>query len=76
MATLQETGSFSEVIERLDQSLIGLDKNFAPSFRKHPEKFSRPAAFQTLVDFKIVRMSFWKQMPSQNGHFGSYAGNI
>ena len=46
---------FSAVIERLDKSLIGLDKDFAPSFRKHPDKLSRPAAYETLLAFKIVR---------------------
>ena len=56
LATLQESGNFSEVVERLYKSLIGLDKNFAPSFRKRPEKFSRPVAFETLFAFKIVRI--------------------
>ena len=56
LATLQELGNFSDVIERLHKSLKGLDKYFAPSFRKCPDKLSRVAAFETLVAFKIVRI--------------------
>ena len=45
-------------MERLHKSLIGLAKSFAPSFRKHPDRQSRPAASEALVDFKIVRIEF------------------
>ena len=55
LATLQELGNFSEVIERLYESLMSFDKNYAPSFKKRPDKLSRPAAFEILVAFKIVR---------------------
>ena len=56
LATLQESRNFSHVIERLHNSLKGLDKYFAPSFRKCPDKLSRVAVFETLVAFKIVRI--------------------
>ena len=38
---------FPEAIERLHILLIGLDKDFAPSFRKRPDRLSRPVAFET-----------------------------
>ena len=44
---MQGAGSFSALIERLHKSLIVLAKNFAPSFRKRPDRLSRPAAFET-----------------------------
>ena len=53
-------GNFSEVIERLHKSLIGLDKTFAPSFRNRPDRLSVSAAFETLVAFKIVKTEFPK----------------
>ena len=37
-------------------SVIFFYKNFAPTFRKRPDKLSRLAAFETLVAFKIVRI--------------------
>ena len=52
------SGNLSEVIERLHKSLIGMDKTFAPSFRKRPDRLSMPAAFETWVAFKIVRVEF------------------
>ena len=55
----------SEVIERLHKSLIGLDKTFAPSFRKRPDRLSIPAAFETWVAFK-TELSFLKQVPNEN----------
>ena len=41
------SGNFSDVIERLQKSLIGLDKSFAPFFRNHPDRLPVPAAFET-----------------------------
>ena len=55
---MQRSGDISELIERLQKSLIGLAKNFAPSFRKQPYRLSKPAAFEASVDFKIVRIEF------------------
>ena len=40
---LQESEFFSEVIERLHISVIGLAKTFAPSFIKRPDRLSKPA---------------------------------
>ena len=65
----------SEVIERLHKSLIGLDKTFAPSFRKRPDRLSIPTAFETWVAFKI-EFHFSKQIPNENNHLGSYVHNI
>ena len=55
---MQKLGNFSELIERLHKSLIGLAKNFAQSFRKHPDRLLRPASFETWVAFEIVRIDF------------------
>ena len=52
---MQGSGNFPEVIERLYNPLIGLDKNFAPSFRRRRDRLSIPAAFETWAAFKIVR---------------------
>ena len=57
-ANLQESGNFPEVIERLNKSVIGLAKTFAPSFKKRPDRLSKPAALDTLVIFKIAKMVF------------------
>ena len=54
------SGNFSEVNERLHKSLIGLDKTFAPSFRKRPDRLSMAAAFEAWVTFKIVRAEFFE----------------
>ena len=51
LATLQESGSLSMVIDRLHKSLIGLDKDFAPSFRECPDKLLRPVDFETLGSY-------------------------
>ena len=40
----------------MHNSVIGLVKTFAPSFKKRPERLSKPAALDTLVFFKIVKM--------------------
>lgn len=53
MATLQETGNISKVIEKSYK-----DKNFTPSSRKCPNRLSLPAVIETLVTFKIVRIEF------------------
>lgn len=53
MATLQEMGNISEVIEKSRK-----DKNFTPSSRKCPKRLSVPAVNETLVAFKIVRIEF------------------
>ena len=53
-------GNFSEVIERLHKSLIGLDKTFALSFRNRPDRLSVSANFETSVAFKIVKIEFPK----------------
>ena len=36
--------------------MIGLAKTFAPSFKKRPERLSKPAVLDTLVYFKVVKM--------------------
>ena len=33
-----------------------LAKNFAPSFKKQPDRLSKPAAITTLVFFEVVMM--------------------
>ena len=38
--------------------MIGLAKAFAPSFKEQPDRLSKPAALDTLVFFKIVKMVF------------------
>ena len=48
-ANLQESGNFPEVIERLHISVIGLAKIFAPSFKKQPDRLSKPAVLDTLA---------------------------
>ena len=55
---MQLSGSFSELIERFHESQIGLAKSFAQYFRKHPDRLSRPDAFESWADFKIVRIEF------------------
>ena len=52
------SGNFSEVIERSYKLLIGLDKPFAPSFRKCPDRLSIPDVFETWFAFKIIRIEF------------------
>ena len=42
----------------MHNSVIGLAKTFAPSFKKRPEKLSKPAALDTLVFFKTVKIVF------------------
>ena len=55
------SGNISEVIERLHKSLIGLEKTFAPSYRKRPDRLSvdlgvnLPTAFET---FEVVRTKY------------------
>ena len=49
---------FPEVIERLHKSVIRLPNTFAPSFKKRPDRFSKPAALDTLVFLKIVKIVF------------------
>ena len=44
--------------ERLLKSVIGLAKTFAPSFKKRSDRLSKPAASDTLVFLKIVKMVF------------------
>ena len=44
------------MIERLHNSVIGLTKNFAPSFEKRPERLSKSAALDNLAFSKIVKM--------------------
>ena len=36
--------------------MIGLAKTVAPSFKKRPERLSKPAALDTLVFFEIGEM--------------------
>ena len=65
LATLQESGNFSEVIESLHKSLICLDKSSVSSFRKRQNKlYSRSAAFETQLLLKQLELSFRKQMPN------------
>ena len=69
------SGNFSHIIGRLHNWLIGLDKTFAPSFRKRPDRLLIPTAFETWVAFKI-EFRFLKQIPNENNHLGSYVHNI
>ena len=69
------SGNFSEVIERLHKSLIGLDKTFTPSFTKWLDRLSMPAALETWVAFKI-ELSFLRQMLNENNHLRSCVHNI
>ena len=48
-SNLRESGNFPKVIERLRKSVLGLAKTFAPSFKKRPDRLSKPAALGTLV---------------------------
>ena len=57
-AILQESGNFPEVIETLCKSVIDLAKTFASSFKKRPDRLSKPAVLTILVFFKIVKMVF------------------
>ena len=47
---------FLEVIEKLHKSVIGLVKTSVPSFKKQPDRLSRPAALDALVFLKIFKM--------------------
>ena len=38
--------------------MIGIAETFAPSFKKRPERLSKPAALDTLVFFEIVKTVF------------------
>ena len=53
---LEESGNFPDVIERLYKSVIALAKTSAPSFKKWPDKLSKPAALDTLVFFRLFKM--------------------
>ena len=55
---MEESGNYPEVIDRLHNSVIGLANTFAPSFKKRPERLSKPAALDTFVFFKIAKMLF------------------
>ena len=57
-AILQELGNFPELIKRLHKSVIDLTKTFVPSFKKWPDRLSKPAALDALVFFKIIKMVF------------------
>ena len=46
------------MIERLHKSVIHLANTFAPSFKRRPDRLSKPAALDTLVFFKIIKMVF------------------
>ena len=46
------------MIERLHKSKLGLAKTFVPSFKKRLDRLSKPAALDTLVLFKIVKVVF------------------
>ena len=46
------------MIERLHKSVIGLAKTFAPSFKRQPDRLSKPAALDKSVVFEIVKMVF------------------
>ena len=50
-AILQESGNFPEVTEKLHKSVISSALTSAPSFKKRPDKLSKPAALNTLVFF-------------------------
>ena len=52
------SGNFSEVIERSHKQLTSLAKALFPSFRKLPDRQSRPSAFKTSANFNIVRIEF------------------
>ena len=49
LAFLQETGNYPEVIERLHKLLLSLARTLAPSFKKRPDRLSKPAALDTLI---------------------------
>ena len=57
-AILQEAGNFPEVTERLHKSVIGLSKTSAPSFKRRPDRLSRPAALDILRFLKIFKTVF------------------
>ena len=46
------------MIEILNKLEIGLAKTFAPCFKKRPDRLSKPAALDTFVFSKIVKMVF------------------
>ena len=52
-AILQESGKLPNLIERLQNLLIGFDKTRKPSFRKRPERPSIPAALSRFGLLKI-----------------------
>ena len=45
--------------------MIGLAKTFAPFFKKRPERLAKPAALDTLVFFKIVKMKWQKWLKTK-----------
>ena len=57
-AILQDSQNFPELIERLHKSVIGLAKTSATSFKKQPNRLSKPGALDALVFFKIFKMVF------------------
>ena len=55
--------------ERLHKSVIGLAKTFAPSFKKRPDRLSKPPALDTLVFFRIVKMVLSETEARLKNHF-------
>ena len=49
--------------------MIGLAKTFAPSFKKRPERLSKPAALDSLAFLKIVKMLFSETVARLKDHF-------
>ena len=52
--------------------MIGLVKTSAPSFKKWPDRLSKPAALNMLVIFKIVKMVFSETVARFKNHFEQY----
>ena len=49
------------MIEKFHKSVIRLAKTFATSFKKRPDRLSKPAALDTLVFLKYLRWCFQRQ---------------
>ena len=49
------------MIEKFHKSVIRLAKTFAASFKKRPDRLSKPAALDALVFLKYLRWCFQRQ---------------
>ena len=50
------------------KSEVVLAKNFAPSFKEQPDRFSKPATINTSVFFEIVIMVFLETKIDSNNY--------